>query len=361
MSERKLASVQKITDITPIEGRDRIVLATVEGWHVIVSKKDFKVGDLCVYIEIDSVLPERPEFEQARKRGSRIRTMKMAGVYSEGIVYPLNILPNMIDDHTISYNQYHEGDDVTAILGITKYDEYAGEEPVGVSKSKKKYNKLQLLWYKLFGFPQRKKGGFTTLVSKTDEVRIQNIPEALQNKEPVVVTEKVDGCSMTATIEHTFFGNKFNLYSRNLCIGKDNSHYWRAAEMYDLEDRMSLMMEELGVKWIAIQGEVAGPVIQKNPYGLKDIDFFVFNIITPEGRWSTKKMVEFCYRYGLTTVPVLDYNYKLPDTVEGMLQYATNKSIINPNALREGVVIRSQDGKQSFKAVSPECLVKHGK
>ena len=352
MSERKLASVQKITDITPIEGRDRIVLATVEGWHVIVSKEDFKVGDLCVYIEIDSVLPERPEFEQARKRGSRIRTMKMAGVYSEGIVYPLSILPK---------KDWKEGDDCTAILDITKYDEYAGEEPVGVSKSKKKYNKLQLLWYKLFGFPQRKKGGFTTLVSKTDEVRIQNIPEALQNKEPVVVSEKVDGCSCSVTLERTFFGTKFNVYSRNLRVGKDNSHYWRAVEMYDLEDRMNLMLEELGVKWIAIQGEIAGPAIQKNPYGLKDIDFFVFNIITPEGRWSTKKMVEFCYRYGLSTVPILDYNYELPNTVNGMLQYATNKSVINPNVLREGVVIRSQDGKQSFKAVSPEYLVKHGK
>ena len=352
MSERKLASVQKITDITPIEGRDRIVLATVEGWHVIVSKEDFKVGDLCVYIEIDSVLPERPEFEQARKRGSRIRTMKMAGVYSEGIVYPLSILPK---------KDWKEGDDCTAILDITKYDEYAGEEPVGVSKSKKKYNKFQLLWYKLFGFPQRKKGGFTTLVSKTDEVRIQNIPEALQNKEPVVVTQKVDGMSCTLTLERTFFGNKFNVYSRNLRVSKDNSAYWKIVEMYDLEDRMSLMMEELGVKWIAIQGEIAGPGIQKNPEGLKDIEFFVFNIITPEGRWSTKKMVEFCYRYGLSTVPVLDYNYILPNTVNGMLQYATNKSVINPNVLREGVVIRSQDGKQSFKAVSPEYLVKHGK
>lgn len=362
MSERKLASVQKITDITPIEGRDRIVLATVEGWHVIVSKEDFKVGDLCVYIEIDSVLPERPEFEQARKRGSRIRTMKMAGVYSEGIVYPLTILPNIIDDHTISYNQYHEGDDVTKILGITKYDEYAEEEPIGVSKSKKKYNKFQLFWYKIFGFPKQKnKDGFTTLVSKTDEVRIQNIPEALKNKEPVVVTEKVDGCSCSVTLERTFFGTKFNVYSRNLRVGKDNSHYWRAVEMYDLEDRMNLMLEELGVKWIAIQGEIAGPAIQKNPYGLKDIDFFVFNIITPEGRWDTEKMVEWCYRYGLTPVPVVNFNYILPNSVEGMLQYATAKSLINTDVLREGVVIRSKDGKKSFKAVSPEYLIKHNK
>lgn len=360
MAERKLASVQKIKNLEPIEGRDRIELATVEGWKVIVGKGDFKVGDFCVYIEIDSVLPDRPEFEQARKRSNRVRTMKMAGVYSQGIVYPLTILPNMIDDHTISYNQYHEGDDVTAILGITKYDEYAGEEPVKVSR-KLKYNWFQKIWYKLFGFPQRKKGGFTTLVSKTDEIRIQNIPEVLKYKEPVIVTQKVDGMSGTYTIERTFFGTKFNVYSRNLQVDKDNSAYWRIAEMYDLEDRMNLMLDELEVNWIAIQGEIAGPGIQKNPDGLKDIEFFVFNIITPKGRWGTQEMAKFCYKYGLGTVPILDLDYILPDTVDNMLKYATGPSLLNPDVLREGVVIRSKDGQKSFKAVSPEYLVKHGK
>lgn len=362
MAERKLASVQKIVNLEPIQGRDRIVLATVEGWHVIVSKEDFKVGDLCVYIEIDSVLPDRPEFEQARKRGSRIRTMKMAGVYSEGIVYPLTILPNMIDDHTISYNQYHEGDDVTKILGITKYNEYAGEEPIGVSKlSKKNYNWLKRIWFKIFGYPKRKKDGFTTLVSKTDEIRIQNIPEVLQNKEPVVVTEKVDGCSLTATIEKTIFGYKFNLYSRNLHLDKDNSHYWKAAEKYKLEDCMKAMLDYNKGKWLAVQGEVAGPAIQKNPYNFKDIEFFVFNIITPRGRFDSIKMANWCEHYGLNSVPIVNTNYILPDTVEGMLEYATDKSKLNPQVLREGVVIRSKDGKHSFKAVSPEYLVKHGK
>ena len=349
MAERKLASVQKIKNLEPIEDRDRIELATVEGWKVIVGKGDFKIGDLCVYIEIDSVLPDRPEFEQARKRSNRIRTMKMAGVYSEGIVYPLSILPD---------GDWKEGDDVTAVLGITKYDEYAGEEPIKVSR-KPKYNWFQKIWYKFFGFPQRKKSGFTTLVSKTDEIRIQNIPEILQNKEPVSVSEKIDGCSCTATIEHTFLGKKFNLYSRNLHLGKDESHYWRAAKMYDLEDRMSLMIEELGTSWLAIQGEVAGPAIQKNPLHLKDIEFFVFNIITPNGRLGNKEMVELCYRYGLTTVPIISYDYILPDTVEEMLKYATGPSLVNSNILREGVVVRSQDGKYSFKAVSPEYLVKH--
>ena len=290
--ERKLASVQKIKNLEPIEGRDRIELATVEGWKVIVGKGDFKVGDLCVYIEIDSVLPDRPEFEQARKRSNRIRTMKLGNTYSQGIAYPLSILGK---------GDWKEGDDVTAKLKITKYDEYG--DNTGFAKvsnlSKKKYNKFQLLWFKLFGFPQRKRGGFTSLVSKTDETRIQNIPEVLKYKEPVIVTQKVDGMSSTYTIEHTFFGTKFNVYSRNFRVGKDNSAYWRIAEMYDLEDRMNLMLDELGVNWIAIQGEIAGPGIQKNPDGLKDIEFFVFNIITPKGRWAPKKWQNFAINMGL--------------------------------------------------------------
>ena len=351
---RKLASIQKITDIQPIEGKDRIVLAEINhGWHVIVRKEDFKVGDLCTYIEIDSVLPDRPEFADANKRSNRIRTLKLGNTYSEGIAYPLSILPK---------GDWKEGDDVTSLLGITKYDEYAGEEPVKVSNlTKKKYNKFQRIWYRIFGYPQRKKGGFTTLVSKTDEERVQNCSWVLENKEPVVVTSKVDGQSATYTIERTFFGTSFNVYSRNLNVGKDSSNYWKIAEMYDLQERMNLMLNELGVKWLAIQGEIAGPGIQKNPYGLKDIDFFVFNVITPEGRWGTEKMAEFCYKYGLGTVPILDLNYILPDTVEEMLRYATGPSVINPEVLREGVVIRSKDGKYSFKAVSPEYLVKHGK
>ena len=83
---RHLATIREVSEIRPIEGRDRIVLATVDGWHVIVTKDDFHVGTKCVYIEIDSVLPEKPEFEFLRTKKFRIRTMKMAGVISHGII-----------------------------------------------------------------------------------------------------------------------------------------------------------------------------------------------------------------------------------------------------------------------------------
>ncbi len=363
---RKLASIQIIKDIQPIEGKDRIMLATIEGWHVIVGKDDFKIGDKCVYIEIDSVLdPDNPIFEQARKRSNRVRTMKLGGIYSEGIAYPLWILPNMIDDHTVSYEQYHEGDDVTDLLHIVKYDEYGDSEKVpSVSIKKPKYNKLQLFWYKLFGFPEKiRKNEFPSLISKTDEERIQNIPEALNYKEPVIVTQKIDGCSASYLLEKVgWFGKEnFTVASRNYSLTKDNSHYWQIAEKYDIKERLSLLREELNVPWVCIQGEIAGPGIQKNPSQLKELDFFVFNLITPNGRIGTKEMVEILYKYGIPTVPVLNYNYILPDTVDEMLKYATGSDILNPQALREGVVIRSQDGIKSFKAVSPEYLIKHNK
>ena len=85
---RKLASIQKIEWIRPIEGKDRIVLAGILGWQVIVKKDEFQVGDLCVYVEIDSQLPEKPEYEFLRPKKFRIRTMKMGGVLSEGICLP---------------------------------------------------------------------------------------------------------------------------------------------------------------------------------------------------------------------------------------------------------------------------------
>src|SRR5512133_1532260 len=90
---RKLASIQKIVSLTPIEGADKIEVATVLGWNVVVKKGDFKVGDACVYIEIDSILPDRPEFEFLRERKFRIKTIRLKGQVSQGICFPLSILP----------------------------------------------------------------------------------------------------------------------------------------------------------------------------------------------------------------------------------------------------------------------------
>ena len=113
MAERALAHIEKIDWIKPIEGKDRIALAGVLGWTVIIQKSDYEVGQKCVFCEIDSIFPEKPEFEFLRNKKFRIKTMKMSGVLSQGICFPLSILPE---------GNYGIGNDVTNIIGITQYE-----------------------------------------------------------------------------------------------------------------------------------------------------------------------------------------------------------------------------------------------
>lgn len=743
---RKLASIQIINDLKPIQGKDRILQASILGWSLIVGKDDFKVGDKCVYIEVDSILdPNNPVFEQARKRSNRIKTIKMAGIYSQGIAYPLSAF-NMNPD------KYSVGDDVTDILKIKKYDPQLDEEEE-LNKSTKPVKKypqflMRFAWFRKLVLPsKRQQRGFPTQISKTDEVRcldgktdiltnkgkilisdivnkkldvkvaslnekneiewsniidyqkfkadkelikivfpyrplsgrkntlictkdhklltkngykradeltindqlsyiveayqdnvipfiygmllgdgcispekrlpkfgnksknmrlsycqgekqyeyfkfkqkilgvnnvtesigksgfadtkiyrggiksdfhimktlyedkcidennklnitqnfcdrlsplslaiwylddgtckhLQNevynysnkinklpsveistnsfsqeevellsntlknkfnidntiridkkkdgrcypyifipvkstpifmklispyvpecmryklideerntkciienleylkqnriiyenpisiekfslskfankrmvydleieknhnfiaegivnhncqvIPDVLKCKEPVVISEKVDGSSLSALLikTKTWFGKtkyEFILCSRNLRLWTpDGSYYWEMAKKYNLEEKLKEMIGDN--EWVAIQGEVYGPSIQKNPYKLNSRELRIFNLIYPSGRLGSVEAKEICEKHGLMFVPILDENFVLPDTVEEMLKYATAKSVINPNVMREGVVVRSKDGKRSFKVVSPEYLLKY--
>lgn len=177
---RKLASIQVIERLDPIEGKDRIELATVLGWHVIVKKGEFAVGGPCVYIEIDSVLPPKPEFEFLAPKKYRIRTMKMGGAISQGICFPLTILP---------VGHYDQGDDVTGLIGVTQYEpEMDNDKDVSPQNKKNRNPLMRFKWYrKLFG-SRKSKGGFPDFISKTDEVRIQNAPFMLNDRNEYVVT-----------------------------------------------------------------------------------------------------------------------------------------------------------------------------
>lgn len=360
--ERKLASIQIINDLKPIEGKDRILQASILGWSLIVGKDDFKVGDKCVYIEVDSVLdPNNPVFEQARKRSNRIKTIKMAGIYSQGIAYPLSAF-NMNPD------RYSIGDDVTDILKIKKYDPQLEEEEE-LNKSTKPIKKypqflMKFAWFRKLVLPsKRQQKGFPMQISKTDEIRCQVIPEVLQNKDKCIITEKINGSSLSALLikTKTWFGKtkyEFILCSRNLRLWTpDGSYYWEMAKKYNLEEKLKEMIGNN--EWVAIQGEVYGPSIQKNPYKLNSRELRIFNLIYPSGRLGSVEAKGICEKYGLMFVPILDENFVLPDTVEEMLKYATAKSVINPDVMREGVVVRSKDGQRSFKAVSPEYLLKY--
>lgn len=201
---RKLASIKTISDIQPIEGKDRIELAIVDGWQVIVKKNEYQIGDKTIFVEIDSVLPDKPEFEFLRKNKFRIKTMKLSGVLSQGICFPLSILPQD--------KEYNIEDDVTEIIGIKQYEATRNIETESLSNEDNK--KFQHPIYKiLFRYsifrklllPKKQNKGFPKFIHKTDETRIQNIPNILKNKDvKYIVREKVDGQS------GTFFLKKLN-------------------------------------------------------------------------------------------------------------------------------------------------------
>lgn len=352
---RKLASIKKISKLQPIKGKDRIVLATVDGWSVIVKKEEFHTGDLCVYIEIDSVLPPTKQFEFLKSKNYRIKTMKMAGVISQGIVFPLSILPK---------GNYRLEQDVTEILGVTQY---GGTMDMEKEEEKCRYPAflMKLSWFrKLVGQPDMERGKFPDFINKTDEVRIQNAPKYLKNKEPWVATEKVDGQSGTffLTMEKGkhFWQRKrydFGVCSRNLRIMKpDSSTYWYVAQKYRIKDILKKNIRN--DRFLAIQGECIGPKVQKNKYQVNAPDLYVFNVLTPEGRMDSESAARWCREQGLKFVPIIDTGYILPDSVQELLEYAHGKSMIG-DTLREGIVFRSKDGVESFKAVDPLFLLKY--
>lgn len=354
---RKLATIKEIVDIQPIEGRDKIVLATVSGWHVIVQKSDFNVGDKCCYIEIDSVLPEKPEFEFLRPKKFRIRTMKMAGVISQGICFPLSILPPKKDG-----SEYEIGEDVTDIIGVKQYEETMDTGDRELPQKKKKYPALlmRFRWFRNLVLPKKTKGSFPSFISKTDEERIQNMPWILRDKREWIATEKIDGQSGTfALVKHkSLFRTRYEyiVCSRNLRLTHpDNSSYWKVSDKYQIENALKNLIGDR--EWIAIQGECVGPKIQKNKYGLNDYDMYVFNLLYPTGRVNSVRAKSICENKGLNFVPIVEDHVILPDTVDEVLAYAHGKSML-ADTLREGIVFRTRDGKQSFKAVDPEFLLK---
>lgn len=356
---RKLASIRIVTEITPIEGKDRIVLAAVDGWHVIVKKDEFKEGDKCVYVEIDSVLPEKEEFEFLRKNNFRIKTMKLGGVVSQGICFPLNILPQR------HFGAYEVGEDVTKTLEIKQYERTTDKDPTEASR-RKKYPKflLKMKWFRRAVRLGSGRGDFPSFIRKTDETRIQNIPAILKNKEKWVATEKIDGQSGTFCLVRRkaflpFMKDRFEymVCSRNRrLLKKDNSSYWSVSERYGVENILRKLIGNS--EWVAIQGECIAPGVQGNKYKTEIPDLYVFNLVYPTGRLDSVSAREILSAHGMKFVPILSTEYILPDTVDEVLEYAHGKSALG-DTLREGIVFRSENGVQSFKAVDPQFLMKY--
>lgn len=387
--ERMLAYTVTIDSITPIEKADNIELAHVGGWNVIIRKHEFSVGDMAVFFEIDSLLPETEWSEFLRPKKFKVKTYKLGkfNVISQGLLLPMNILP---DNKT-----YNVHEDVTKILGI-KY--YVAEDNDRKAKSNPnaKYNNMcsrnsklaKKKWWKwlmkrtwgrklLFVFFGRKKDNpknWPVWIKKTDEDRIENVMFMLEDKNPYVVTEKIDGTSTTFFLDLTSRKPDFGVCSRNVRqMDADQKNfvsdmsgignvYWEMAFKYNVEDALKDIAKKHNYKHVVLQGETYGESVQGNKYKLDERRFAAFNLIFDGERLGSVEAKKILAEYDIPFVPIIDDNYILPDAdnFEEFKQSADGKSVINKKCLREGFVYRSQDGQKSFKNVSRKFLLKAG-
>jgi RNA ligase (TIGR02306 family) len=336
---RKLASVQKILALEAIENADAIEKATVLGWQLVVKKGDFQVGDLCVYMEVDSLLPDKPEYEFLKPRGMRIKTIRLRGQVSQGICFPVSILPEGV--------KINEDMDCTEFLGVTKY-----EPPIPACLS------------------GVMKGKFPSFIPKTDETRVQVLQRVLDKYagELCYVTEKLDGSSATYYLNNGEFG----CCSRNLDLLEDaENSFWKIARAMDIENKL----RSLGKNY-AIQGELIGEGIQDNKYKLKGQTVRFFNVfdIDKFEYLQFDAFIKFFESLELPIVPVLQSAYPLTSSIEELVAKSVIKSHLKPDTWAEGIVIRPlvekidmllsnenfNNGRVTFKVVNPEFLLKHG-
>ena len=407
--QRELAYVVKIDNILPIEGADKVEQAVVGGWHIMVRKGQFKIGDYAIYFEIDSKVPQREPFMFLANKHFKIKTQK----YFKGTVISQGLLMSFDDFKDdfggaplwlataigIINNKKLVGRDpleepifLTKELGVTYAVEEDNKRKSNITKYDKMYQRhLELfkkykILRKIFSYTWGKKILFIFLgkkrdtrnwpawVVKTDEERVQNMPFLFPGDpdKKWIVTEKIDGTSTTFTMKGKGRKKEYYVCSRNVNFDKpekmDNCYYntnvyLEMAEKYSIENILSdILQKNSNLDFVTIQGETYGEGVQKRNYGLNNHQFMAFNLIygykdETKKRFNPIEMTTILKEYNLPCVPILE-TIILPKTMDEMIAYADGASQID-GQLREGVVLRTLDGVESFKSVSNDFLIKY--
>ena len=342
---RKMATIRKIDNISPIDGADMIEVATVGGWKVVVKKGEYQEGQMAVYLEIDSWVPASiaPFLSKGEPReymgikGERLRTVKLKGQVSQGLLLPLYVLANN------KIYTHEEGSDVSEQLGVVKWEPESSAQIQGQAK-----------------------GTFPSFIKKTDQERCQNlkreIKESFDNKEQFEATLKMDGSSITVY----YLDGEIGICSRNqeLKINDENKDNSFIKTAFDSGLVNALM--RFGAN-IAVQGELMGPGIQGNREGLTKHNIYVYDIfnidtfsyLSPDERMDVYAELKGYKDAEFEHVPVLDKAFVLSDdSIDSLLEYAEGPSLNNP--IREGIVFKSRSREFSFKAISNKFLLKTG-
>jgi RNA ligase (TIGR02306 family) len=328
---RNMASIQVIKNIENIENSDTLAVATINGWKVVVKRNEYKINDLVIYCEIDSWIPHElaPFLSKDRKvpreyngiAGERLKTVKLRGQISQGLILSISILNNInLEVET----------DVSEILNIQKW-----EAPVDL---------------KMRG---ESKGNFPSQIPKTDETRIQNFKDysKLLNQK-YYVHEKLEGSSITIYK----IDGEFGVCSRNLNLKKnDENKYWYAVKKLNLIEKLK------DYDNIALQGELLGPGIQANIYRLSDYEIYFFNVynVQTDEYFSELASFEFFNLLNLKKVPLIAEDFELPENIDTLIQLSDGESRLNSKTQREGLIYRNNENERiSFKAISNNYLLK---
>lgn len=350
-----LASVQIITNIQPIPDAENIEVADVLGWKVVVAKKDnFKVGDKVVYIQIDTIAPETPQFDFLRERKYRVRTIKLRKQISQGLIIPL------------PKGNFKEGQDVTDLIGIKKYEK-PDNNPERFEKPrmpKKWHKKLFYIFkynflYKTFPSLRKKsRSKFPThLVGITDEERIQNIPHVLQQYagKKFIASYKLDGSSITIIHSKVLGKSKFRICSRRFELHDKKNDWYRVFNDTDFKYEVLKLVDYYATNDIIVQGECIGKFNGNHHNTTEQIR--LFNIYVKGKRLNQKDFIEVCLKMNIPHCP----KYKetiLNHTLEEILKESEIKDVINPNADAEGLVWRCIEDNFSFKVINNKYLLK---
>jgi len=350
---RNLARVEEVLNITEHPNADQLEIAHIGGWKVIVKKGEFQINDLAIFFEVDSFLPVEERYEFLRKSclkhndgrdGFRIKTIKLRGHISQGLLLPLKFFPELAE------KTFEAGEDISDLLNVVKYDTEIGSGGIHLG-----------------GQP---KGNFPNFIRKTDEPRIENLRKYIHNYKGILfeASEKIDGSSMTIF----FKDDMVRVCSRNLMYDLDDSNaFSNMAAKMNIAD----VLKDINLN-IAIQGELAGPGIQKNRLKLNELQFFIFNVfdINNQRYFTPKERHVFLNSIGIYSkskliqhVPVIDYEISIFDECDDLnkiVKRSIRNSILTPEVYLEGIVYKSHDklcGDDiiSFKALNNEYLLKN--
>ena len=347
---RKLASIAEITYIKPIEGADAIECAIVNGgWPVVVKKGEYQVNDLAIYLEIDSWVPHElaPFLSKGQEpreyngvKGERLKTVKLRGQVSQGLLLPKTILDEK-GLWPLAGNPV--GHDLTNQLGIQKWEPPIPSQLQGTMR-----------------------GNFPHFIPKTDQERCQNLRKDIfeTHKDDVYeVTIKLDGSSMTVYVKDGEVG----VCSRNIdLVETEGNTFWKSAREQNIVDTLLELSAENGEEY-AIQGELIGEGIQGNPEKLTGHKFFLFDIYSI----TVGRYLKVDERYSILDklnmngasiehVPIVESSLRVAqayETIDELLEFAEGPSL-NPQTKREGLVFKSWESDFSFKAISNSYLLK---